>query len=131
MSYHLSQNQLVIGGSIPPSTAHPPRLLLRNSQNVCPVTQTPDLPGSDTTCRILHPIELPLIPKPIGTTTNCIFPDKTFRRRINTSQKMCFANAPQRWQNNYMTLPSTRWNISSVERLGPSRSWSECFPDMN
>ena len=29
-------------------------------------TRTPDLPSFDITYRILHPIELPLIPKPIG-----------------------------------------------------------------
>ena len=28
--------------------------------------ETPTLPGFDTTCRILEPIELPLILKPIG-----------------------------------------------------------------
>ena len=37
-----------------------------NSQNPCPVTRTPDLLGSDTICRILYPIEVPLIPKPIN-----------------------------------------------------------------
>jgi len=37
-----------------------------NSQNAYHVTRTHDLTGSDTTCRILHPIEVPLIQKPIG-----------------------------------------------------------------
>ena len=41
-------------------------LAAANSQNACPATGTPDLPAPDITCRILHPIEVPFISKPIG-----------------------------------------------------------------
>ena len=44
---------------------------------------------------------------------------------------MYLADASQRWQNDYATLPSVHRNISSVERMAPSGSWSEYFPDMN
>ena len=56
----------MLTSTIPPSTTHPPRLLLLNSQNGCLATKTPDLLCSDTTCKILQPTELLHISKTIS-----------------------------------------------------------------
>ena len=57
-----------------------------NSQNVCLVIRSPNLPGSNTTYRILHSIKVPLIPKPIGN-----------RKRHNNSFIVRTRARPQLW----------------------------------
>ena len=55
------------------------------SQNACPETRTPSLPGSDTICRILHPIEVSLIPKQIGDKK---WHNNSFMVRVRARQRL-------------------------------------------